>query len=500
MIPLKDGSDAEFAACRGALAEIGFDEPTLLERHGMRSLSQFGADRPAPPRDDALETATRLFLEGASIPRAEIESRFPAGALGAMQALGLVAPDAADARLLAATVLLHPRKGLLLACDRPPLREDPAAEQRTDIVYASMTEDAERFVGILPQGPCDEFLDLGTGNGVAALCAASGSARRAVGVDVTERAVRFAEFNRRLNGLANAEFLCGDLYGPVEGRTFDRIAIHPPYIPSLRRRLIYQDGGLDGQELLRRTVAGLPRHLRPGGRFFSLSLCVDREDEPFERQVRRWLGDSHSEFDVVFLERRDVEPGHLARGVAVRGGGGREDERALLDEFRRLGVRKFPYGDTIVVRHSAPRRPFTARRRRRDDTSPAAVEWLLACEARLASGPPDWLLDVAPAVSEHARLTVQHRREDGAFVPDAFALHAVHPFPLEIEANVWLANLVSSADGRTSGRTLFDRLRDQGAFGADATEADFAGLLARLVAAGVLVVPDLVPPGAAKTR
>jgi methylase of polypeptide subunit release factors len=37
---------------------------------------------------------------------------------------------------------------------------------------------------------------------------------------------------RLLNDVSNVTVLQGDLYDPVQGQRFDRITIHPPYVPA----------------------------------------------------------------------------------------------------------------------------------------------------------------------------------------------------------------------------------------------------------------------------
>jgi release factor glutamine methyltransferase len=72
-----------------------------------------------------------------------------------------------------------------------------------------------------------DVLDVGCGAGTLALVAASRGARRAVGVDLSERAIELARFNARLNGVA-AEFRAGDLLAPVRGEAFDLVVSQPP--------------------------------------------------------------------------------------------------------------------------------------------------------------------------------------------------------------------------------------------------------------------------------
>ena len=55
------------------------------------------------------------------------------------------------------------------------------------------------------------------------------------------------------------------MYAPAGERQFDRIVVHPPYVPVLRPKYIYHDGGDDGEQIVRRAVTEMFPYLAPGG-------------------------------------------------------------------------------------------------------------------------------------------------------------------------------------------------------------------------------------------
>jgi release factor glutamine methyltransferase len=85
-----------------------------------------------------------------------------------------------------------------------------------------------------------------------------------------------AENARRLIA-GDAFCLESDLFDRIEGK-FRLITANPPYIPQdeiafLSREVqgeprLALDGGADGLGVIRRLIAGAPRHLLPGGRLF----------------------------------------------------------------------------------------------------------------------------------------------------------------------------------------------------------------------------------------
>ena len=121
------------------------------------------------------------------------------------------------------------------------------------------------------------FADLGTGSGaicVSILKFVKNS--RACAVDVSQSALDVAKFNaQKFHVDDRAEFFCGDLFSPLDGKIFDAIVSNPPYIPtndlkSLQTEVqtepkLALDGGADGLNFYRRIISDAPKFLRDGG-------------------------------------------------------------------------------------------------------------------------------------------------------------------------------------------------------------------------------------------
>ena len=140
------------------------------------------------------------------------------------------------------------------------------------------TEILTEFVGEYLRGLDNPiFADIGTGSGaicVSILKFVKNS--RACAVDVSQKALDVAKFNaQKFHVDDRAEFFCGDLFSPLEGKIFDAIVSNPPYIPTndlktlqaevKREPKLALDGGADGLNFYCRIIADAPKFLRAGG-------------------------------------------------------------------------------------------------------------------------------------------------------------------------------------------------------------------------------------------
>jgi release factor glutamine methyltransferase len=121
-------------------------------------------------------------------------------------------------------------------------------------------------------------LDLCTGSGCMALAIAVKFQDALVyGVDISEKAIRYARINAERNNTENAFFYCGNLFSTVKKtRSFDLIISNPPYIksddikdlqPEIRdwEPLSALDGGRDGLVYYREIVPAARQILNDSG-------------------------------------------------------------------------------------------------------------------------------------------------------------------------------------------------------------------------------------------
>ena len=509
-----------FACLRDFLRKSNFYEPSICRRVGMAGLSDFlSGDRTRitlSSETDTLGVLIRLFLVGESLEVKVLESALPAGVVEAMRELGLLiqgptdsAPplalpnrgeeigEGAPAKMFA-TVALYPVGRLFIVSDRWTLPQGNLTELAEDFVFSAITPNTSQFIATLPKEPCDALLDLCSGTGVAALDAATRGCRATWAVDITSRSTETAHFNRLLNGVNNVTIMQGDLYEPLDDLSFDRIVAHPPYMPMLSRAQVFYDGGVDGEQVTRRIVMGLPRRLRPGGRFYCMAQGADRDDAPFEQRARAWLGEAQSEFDVLVIVRQDQAPADTALQYAVKSKGGGGAVRQMRETLRDLGVRNMSYGWLIIQRRDDVRPVFTVRRSVGRISTREEVGWLLNWEtAAVAPGFIERLAEAKPVARPSFELHTVHRMKGGDLLPEEFRLTTEYPFSVECRVQPWVGFLLPQCDGKSSVRELLEFCKQNSFVHLDTPLAEFVKLLAVFISGGFLEVEEFrLPEGA----
>lgn len=183
---------------------------------------------------------------------------------------------------------------LVLVADDRALIPRPETEQLVERVarWAASRGPTARRIDAPP--PLDRILDVGTGSGAIALSlVAEGVARRAVGLDVSARALAQAAENRARAGLEETKVEFRLARRPVwtavrPEERFDAIVSNPPYVadeelerlpPEVRDHepTVALAGGRGGLEVIREVVEGAARYLAPDGALF-LEIGAEQGD------------------------------------------------------------------------------------------------------------------------------------------------------------------------------------------------------------------------------
>jgi carbamoyltransferase len=491
------GTAAEFSALREMLETADYSEPGLCRRFGVEKLSDFltppAHELIAQPIADSLDALIRLFFHSVFADAAECRRVLSDAGFMLLESLGLIGRDPAHPGMIHGASAILPAAGLLTVCDRGNHAPDGSrCELPPDVVYPAIFDTTRRFLSGLPDSPCDAMLDIGTGTGIAAMLGAR-RARHVWATDITPRAALFAEFNCRVAGLDNVTVLAGDMYAPLAGLTFDRIVIHPPYVPAPHSELIFRDAGEDGEQIIRRAIEGLPGFLRPGGRLYALLMASDRASETFEQRLRRWLGPAESEFDIVVGARSIQAPEEFLGYSLARGGVPPENVPFLRSLWRETRTEAILYAALLIGRHRQLRPVVTQRLKTGKGYSGRHLEWLLEWEkAAFDPGSAETLLNARPCLTTDCERQVISRFHNGQLEEAEFVFQVNHGFRGRHVCDPGLGRTVSECDGISTWREHYDRATAEGRIPSGATAEEFAGLLVRFVADGILRVD--IPP------
>ncbi len=247
--------------------------------------------------------AVRLLLGGSPLDVAEAEKLFTPEDLQTWTDAGLLAR--AEERVLP-LVQITPYRKLFVVSDREWTAE---ALPRPDAV-SGLTSSSRRMADFTIRCGSDCTLDLGTGTGVQAMLAAKHS-KQVVATDINPRALEFARFNAALNGIDNIEFIEGDMFAAVEGRTFDLILSNMAISVSPASGCAYVDNPMDGDESLKHFIQTAPSYLNEGGYAQIVGNWVQLNGESWTSRLSDRL--KRAGYDASVVRSQSFSPAEYAR-------------------------------------------------------------------------------------------------------------------------------------------------------------------------------------------
>jgi SAM-dependent methyltransferase len=348
------------------------------------------------------------------------------------------------------------------------------------------------LANLMVRRPARSALDIGTGCGVMAMLAARHS-QHVVAVDTNPRALNFAAFNARLNGLDNVECRQGSLFDPVEGQRFDLILCNPPYVISPESRYIFRDGGRRGDALCEEIVRRAPDYLEEGG--FASILCnwALHPGEEAAAPPRRWV--ERSGCDAWLLWSSTQDP------LTYAAMWNRTRDRAMYDDAlgrwtaycEELGIASIGAGAVILRRRTAepnwiradqlPEGPLEA--------GDAHIQRIFHTQDRLSTWPSDEpLLGQAFLVADDHRLQQTLALRHGEYEIERADVQLDGGLRFRGSVDPYTIKLLARCDGRRTLGDIATELAEKGGMPREQVARACAAIARRLASLGFLIPVD----------
>jgi hypothetical protein len=302
----------------------------------------------------------------------------------------------------------------------------------------------------------------------------------------------FARFNTRLHGVENVEFVRGDGFETVAGRSFDLIVANPPFYLLPATDFLYRDnpGDLDGfvQGLLRQA----PLHLNEGGFCQMVFEWAELEGQAWPERLSDWFAGTAC--DVWLLPQYSMTPIEYCE-ARMRSGGAASADKDLEMIASWTGY----YGrHRVAAIHGG----VVAMRKRN-----AAENWI-----RLEQGPvsirepfgeivemffhaqdmaletDDVLLASHPRLSPRARLEQISQASEEGWLRPSIELRNGNGLERSCSVDQQVAAFLSHFNGRRSLHDLLGMLSAQPGVGAEQVRSQCLAVVRRLIQQGIVLV------------
>ncbi len=382
-------------------------------------------------------------------------------------------------------VMLFPGDGFLMASDHTA-RIDAADPEM--VLWPNPTSKLlSRFT---VRRRSEATLDLGTGNGIQALWAASHSTQ-VVATDLNPRAVNFAQFTALLNGVENIECLAGDGFAPVAGRKFDLIVSNPPFFISPSGRYLFCDNPMDLDQLCRRFVREAPGYLNEGGYFQLLCEWAEVRDQPWRERVSEWLEGSGC--DAWILKGHTQDPTEYAQHRIAETAASPEHDAELyasyMAYYRERKVEAIH--DGIIAMHRRSGQNWTLIEEVSETPKEAFGESvLLTFEARdllQLHSSDEQMLALKPRLSADCRLEQFLKAGEGRWQTTSLTLRRVKGFPFFVGIQPEVAEFLGGCNGERTVGELIENFARRVDAAPERVRAECLGIIRRLLERGFLL-------------
>jgi methylase of polypeptide subunit release factors len=448
-------SREEFRRLLAFFEEAGYVEATIRKHLGAAELPSRQL-RNTPRLLDRTSEATQLnallrwFWLGLPQTEAQVATPVPGEFLALLLKCGLLK---ADGENLQGTAMLLPTDDFLVAADFPVAIDRGEPEM---VLWPNPTSKFLTRFSIRRHSRAT--LDLGTGSGILSLSASKFS-DTVVGTDLNERAISFASFNAKLNGVENFEVKVGDCFAPVEGRTFDLILSNPPFFITPQQGYMFCDNPMELDGLCRRLVKEVPAYLNEGGYMEMLCEWAQIKRQSWEERLSEWLQGTGC--DAWVMKGLTQDPAEYAQHRIRETSQDPADDARLYEGYmtyyRERGVEAIHdglvvlrrrTGDNWVQLEEVPKTPS-------GNLGELVLSTFAARDLLLKLQDDEKLLAIKPTLSVHARLEQICAQSHGQWAAESITLRLISGFPFHLSLQPLVAEFLAGCDGtRTAGQAI----------------------------------------------
>ncbi|MFZ2149423.1 MAG: class I SAM-dependent methyltransferase, partial [Sedimentisphaerales bacterium] len=401
-----------------------------------------------------------LFWLGRAVSESALSEKLSGLNIEQLEGIGLLSRKDG---MVQSVAKLAPYYDLLLASDfGPEIHRELPADHVLGVGAASLT-----LASLTVRRKVKTALDIGTGAGIQAFLAI-GHADHVIGTDTNPRALNFARFNAKLNGIDGIEWREGSFYEPVAEQQFDLIVSNPPYVISPESRFIFRDTNLPGDAVSEKVVRGAGQRLSEGGFACILFNWHHQDEMDWDSRPQSWM--SNTGCDGWLICFKSAEPlTYAADWLRTSVGQNSPDYGRYLDEwmayYKKMQIGRISAGGMIMRRRSQQANWFRAHAidtSRCTGTCGDQIERIFAAEDLLQSLEDDrQLLEQRFLFDKHHRLEHQLAVRDGCWAVNNEHLYASEGIPFAGNMDMYIANMLAGCDGQRTLRELVAMVADR---------------------------------------
>jgi hypothetical protein len=261
-------------------------------------------------------------------------------------------------------------------------------------------------------------------------------------------------------------------------------------VPSTGDAMVFRDGGDDGDGVIQRIIAGIPRHLGSDGTAVIVSLGRDAVGAAYEQRVRGWLGNPGHDCDVILGVEKILTIEEVVGSIRkLHLKDNAQEADGMASRLRAIGTDKFIYGALFIRRTGQPvmEQPL----RMRMTSRAVAQDFERAFAWRIRRRSPafgDWLKSAKPRLAPHLEINVRHVVKNGALISGSAMLESESGFSTALRPDAWTIPLISSFEGRLTVEQVYNQAKKAKRTPSDFPLPAFVEFVALLVEQGFLEV------------